>query len=59
MLHSAHWQVEDYKQRMTTKEWSKILLNNEEKVNFQGKVRILKCDKLGYGVVEVYKKPLC
>lgn len=57
-LDALHWQKEDYAQRMTKKDWKEILLNHEEKISFNGRVRTLVCRDLGYGVLEVYKKPL-
>jgi hypothetical protein len=53
-----HWITETYKQRMTTKEWQKILLDYDDSVIFQGKLRKLKARKLGAGVVEIFKEPL-
>ena len=53
-----HWLSEDFKERMPAKQWKKMLLQREDKVNFEGKVRRLKAKNLGYGVVEIYKEPL-
>jgi hypothetical protein len=53
-----HWITEGYKQRMTMKEWQKILLDYDDSVIFHGKLRKLKVRKLGAGVVEVFKEPL-
>jgi hypothetical protein len=58
MRHPAHWQLEDYAQRMTTAQWRKLLLNHEDTVTFNGRVRQLKARNLGSGVKEVYKVPL-
>lgn len=49
---------EKFTQRITKHEWSKILLNLREKVLHRGRKRILLVRDLGYGVVEVYMKPL-
>lgn len=50
-----HWTDEEFKQRMTTKQWKKLLLEGEDKLIFRGKVTQLVAKKLGYGVVEVSK----
>ena len=56
MLSSNHWKVENYKERMTTKEWKQILLNNQDSIIFHGNFYRLKAKSLGHGVVEVYKE---
>ena len=58
MRDSGHWQTEDYKQRMSIKEWKKILLEANDKVIFGGRLRQLKAKKLGYGILEIYKESL-
>ncbi len=57
ILHENHWKHEGFVQRITTRCWKLILLNNDDKVTFKGSVRELIAKKLGYGVVEVSKKP--
>ena len=57
-LHNNHWTIEPYKQRMTVKEWRKILLEERDKPIVAGRLRQLKAKSLGAGVVEVYKVPL-
>ena len=57
-LDEDHWRIEDYEQRMTKKEWEKMLLNYEDKIITKGKVRQLVIRALSSNVVEVYKKPL-
>ena len=57
-LDEDHWHIEDYEQRMTKKEWEKMLLNYEDKIITKGKVRQLVIRALSSNVVEVYKKPL-
>ena len=54
----AHWQIEDFKQRMTKKEWQKILLSGEDTIIVRGRLRQLKAKYLGAGVYEIYKAPL-
>lgn len=53
-----HWLFEDYKQRMTTQEWKKMLLEGDDTLIYKGRMRQLTSKKLGHGVVEVYKMPL-
>ena len=55
ILHENHWVSEDFKQRITAKDWKLLLLNNDDKITFEGLVRRLKAKRLGYGVVEVSK----
>ncbi len=53
---NQHWVDPDYKQRMTVKEWRKILLDGQDKIIFRGRVMQLVADKLGHGVVDVRKE---
>jgi hypothetical protein len=55
---NGHWQREDYKQRMTAKQWKKILLNYDDTVIMHGRLRQLQANSLGAGVVEISKVPL-
>ena len=55
-LDDGLWATEDYRQRMTAKQWRQILLDGNDKVIFRGVVRCLIAKNLGYGVVEVFKK---
>jgi len=52
-----HWETENYRQRMTTKQWGEILLAKDDTLIFHGRLYQLKAKRLGAGVVEVYKKP--
>ncbi len=54
--HEEHWIREDYKQRITTKEWKTILLNKDDSVIFKGRLRKLIAKNLGVGVVEIFKE---
>lgn len=58
MRDNGHWQTEDYRQRMSVKDWKKDLLEGNDKIIFQGRLRQLKAKRLGYGIVEIYKEPL-
>ena len=51
----GHWVREDFTQRMTSKEWKEILLNKEDRITFQGRVRKLEGKNLGAGVYEISK----
>lgn len=55
MLSNNHWTVKYFKQRMTTKEWKNILLEEKDTIIYHGLVVKLKAKKMGYGVVEVSK----
>lgn len=55
MRNEKHWTDEKYKQRMPVKDWKNILLNNNDKIIFHGKLRQLKAENLGSGIVEVSK----
>ena len=55
ILDDQHWTFEDYRQRMTTKKWRELLLNDDDMVIFQGKVTRLIGKSLGNGVIEVWK----
>jgi len=57
-LSDGHWQIEDFKQRITEAEWRKILLGDYDTITCKGHVRKLVASKMGYGVVEVNKVPL-
>ena len=58
MRDDRHWQDENFKQRITTKEWKQMLLVQDDTLIFHGRFRKLKAKKLGYGIVEIYKEPL-
>jgi hypothetical protein len=53
-----HWKFENYRQRITRKQWQEILLNEDDTVIFHGRVRKLKAKSLGAGVYEIYKEGL-
>ena len=57
-LSANHHMIEGYSERITTKEWKEILLNEEDKVVFHATVRRLVAKRLGYGVVEISKEAL-
>ena len=56
ILSNNHWQLENYKQRMTSQQWRAVLIAGNDMVIFRGHMRQLKAKNLGYGVVEVYKE---
>jgi len=57
-LSNNHWTIESYTQRMTVKDWKKILLDDRDHPIVAGRLRQLEAKRLGVGVVEVYKVPL-
>lgn len=55
-LSNNHWTCLHYRQRMTTAQWRKCLLEcDTDCVLFQGEIYELKAKRLGAGVVEVRK----
>ena len=52
---NGHWVDENYRQRITTAEWKRLLLEGGDVMVFRGRIRQLKAKKLGAGVVEIYK----
>ena len=56
ILDKQHWVYPDYRQRITTKEWKALLLNDDDRIIFHGRVTKLISINLGYGVIEVSKK---
>ena len=56
ILTNGHWKDESYAQRMTTRCWKLILLNNDDNITFNGRVRRLVGKNIGFGVVEVSKE---
>jgi len=53
-----HWIIENYRQRITVKQWRKILLDNGDTFLAKGRMRKLVGKKLGSGIIEIYKEPL-
>ncbi len=58
ILNTGHWQLEDFRQRMTREDWRQILLNGQDSIVVKGHIRYLVAKNLGAGVYEVYKEPL-
>ena len=56
ILSQGHWVYVDFQQRMTTKEWKQLLLNEQDQIIFRGNLRKLVAKSLGYGVVSVSKE---
>ena len=52
ILDEQHWKFKDYRQRITTKQWKELLLTDDDRVIFQGRVCPLSGKNLGSGVVE-------
>lgn len=55
ILDEQHWEFADYKQRITSKDWKALLLNDDDKVIFRGRVTPLIATNLGCGVYEISK----
>ena len=55
-LSNSHWVIESFTQRMTTKDWKRILLEEKDSIIFKGHIRNLKARNMGSGVVEVMKE---
>lgn len=55
VLDNNHYTVEDFSERLTTKEWQSLLLNGKDIIVYRGCVRKIVAKNLGYGVVEVSK----
>ena len=58
VLSDNHWRVENYTQRITSKQWREILLNNDDEFLAMGRMRKLSAKALGHGIVEVSKNPI-
>jgi len=56
ILDEQHWVYPDYRQRITAKKWKALLLNDDDRIIFHGRVTNLIGNSLGYGVVEVSKE---
>ena len=57
-LDQDHFQHEDYKQRITAKQWKQMLLDGDDErgIAFRGKAYRFIAKPLGYGVVEITKE---
>ena len=55
ILSNGHWVIEGFAQRMTTREWKEVLLQDRDKIFFKGNARQLVAKRLGVGVVEISK----
>lgn len=58
IIDDQHWRFADYSQRITRNDWKAILLNNDDKIIYRGRVHKLVGKNIGSGVVEVTKVPL-
>lgn len=58
MLSENHYRVEWFKERMPAKQWQQILLNGDDRIFCNGRLRQLAAKSLGHGVVEVSKEAL-
>lgn len=51
------WRTKGYTQRMTSKEWKDILLEEKDTIIIAGELRQIVAKSLGSGVVEISLKP--
>jgi len=51
-----HWAIETFTQRITSKQWKAILLEEQDVIIVMGRLRHLKARNLGSGIVEIYKE---
>ena len=58
ILSDNHWTQESYVQRMTTAEWKQVLAVGADQPIVKGYLRRLYAKPLGYGFVDVTKRPL-
>jgi len=58
ILSASHWVFEVYTERITSKQWREMLLNDADKIIFRGNYRKIVGKNLGHGVVEIGKKPM-
>ena len=58
ILDDGHWQREDYTQRVKAKVWKQFLLNSDDQMIMNGRIRKLNGKNLGFGVIEISKEPL-
>ena len=58
LIDNNHWRFENFSQRMTLKEWKRILLENKDTIIFKGQARKLIGKRIFPGVIEISKEPL-
>ena len=58
ILDDQHWQFEDYYQRVEAKVWKQLLLNDDDRIIMNGRLRKLNGKNLGFRVIEISKEPL-
>lgn len=57
-INDKHWLFEDYKERISTKDWKAMLWEERDTLIFNGNLRQFVAKKSGYGLVEISKEPL-
>ena len=57
-LANGHWVFEEYNQNITTKQWRSWLLNHDNTIIVNGRLRTLKAENLGAGIYKISKVPL-
>ncbi len=56
ILDDQHWTHDSYRQRITTKRWRKLLLNDDDTIIYRGRVTRFKHKTIFPGVVEIWKE---
>ena len=55
ILDVRHWKFPDYRQRITTKQWKRLLLNGGNFIIYRGDIVPIVAKNLGCGVYEIKK----
>jgi len=55
MINENHYLMQNFRERMPSKQWRQMLLNREDRIIYRGRIVPLKAKKFGYGVVEIFK----
>ena len=58
-IDERHYTIGNFKQRITVKDWKKVLLNHGEVIIYRSCITELVAKNLGYGVVEISKEKSC
>jgi len=56
ILDEQHWKFDDYRQRIKSKDWKQLLLNDDDRIIYRGRVIPLVGKSLGCGVYEISKQ---
>ncbi len=56
ILDEQHWVFKDYRQRIMARDWRELLLNDDDRIIFKGRVTPLVGKNIGCGVYEISKQ---